>query len=169
MRRMTVCLMATAIAFAMAVPAANAGEPNATHQRIDIDDVWSSKKLCDFPYVQRFWGWFGITVVGDPNEPTMEVLAGGQLYVTHTNAKTGFTLTEQAIWTDVYFYEAGRILEAGLYWHLRGPDGKLVLVQAGKVVYDLDYNVITYTPNRALGLPGELAAIICPALGGAPR
>jgi len=166
MRRGALCVMATVLAVALATPAASAGEPNATHARIDIDDSWSTKKLCDFPYVQHFWGWFGLTIVGEPDDPAMEVFVGGQLFVTHTNTRTGFTLTEQAMWTDVYFYDEERILEAGLYWHLRGPDGKLVLVQAGRVVYDFDYNVLSYTPNRSLQ---DSAQLICPALGGAPR
>ena len=166
MRRAVVCLAAAALALALVASPASAEGPNATHYRIDIDDTWSSKKLCDFPYVQHFWGWFGLTVVGDPDDPTMEVYAGGQLFVTHTNTRTGYVLTEQVMWTDVYFYGEERILEAGLYWHLRGPDGRLVLVQAGRVVFDFDYNVLTYTPNRSLM---DLAGLICPALGGAPR
>lgn len=168
MRRMVLFAVAALIATALVAPSASAGEPNATHATIDIDETWSSKKVCDFTYVQHFWGWFGVTVVGDPDDPDLEVFAGGQLFVTHTNASTGFTLSEQVMYTDVYLHETERILEAGLYWHLRGPDGSLVLVQAGLVTYDFDYEVLSYTPNRSL-LHLVASAQVCELLGDAPR
>lgn len=58
-----------------------------------------------------------------------------------------------------------RLKVVGLNWHLRTPDGKLVVVQAGQAVFDTNTGeLLKITP--ALNPDG--AAVICPALGGHP-
>jgi hypothetical protein len=167
MRRPILFAAVVALALVMLVPPAGAGGPQATHVKIPFDATWVSlvgaeDQLCDFDYRQHAWGWYNLITVGEG--PSMEVLAGGVVFVTHENLSDPYVLTERTTYADIYFNETERILEAGLYWHLRGPDGKIVEVEAGRVIYDLDYSVLTYTPNRSM----TFAEIICPALGGAP-
>ena len=53
----------------------------------------------------------------------------------------------------------------GLFWHLRTPAGKVVVVHAGQTVLDTATGeFVKLTPNSA----PDLAAVICPALGGSP-
>jgi hypothetical protein len=52
-----------------------------------------------------------------------------------------------------------------LVWHLRDPSGKLVVVQAGQLLFDINTGeLLKATPN----LNPSQAAVICPALGGQP-
>jgi len=152
------------LALVMFAPLAGAG--NATRIRLEFDDTWTSlvgaeDQLCSFAYEQHAWGWANLIVVGDP--PKLRLFTG-PVYVSHENLGSGYVLTEKAAYADIYFYETERILEAGLFWHLRDPDGKIVEVEAGRVIYDFDYNILTYTPNRS----ADFAQLICTALGGAP-
>jgi hypothetical protein len=87
----------------------------------------------------------------------------GVINAAHTNVDTGFTLTE----TDYFslHFSAGQIKEAGIQWHLRTPDGKLIVVHAGNIVFsDTTGDVVSFTPNTS----PDFAAVICPALGGHP-
>jgi hypothetical protein len=81
---------------------------------------------------------------------------------THTNLDTGFSLTE----TDhlTVFTAAGQTKTVGIFWHLRTPDGKLVVVKAGQLVISAAGEIVKVTP----ALNPDSAAVICPALGGQP-
>ena len=57
-----------------------------------------------------------------------------------------------------------RYRNVGLFWHLRDPSGKLVVVHAGTVWFDSVFNVVKITPDAG----GNLASVVCPALGGKP-
>jgi hypothetical protein len=85
------------------------------------------------------------------------------VHFTHTNLATGFTLTDTHHFTD-FVAADGQIKSVGVEWHLRDPSGKLVVVQAGQLVFDSDGNVLRFTPNTN----PDLAAVGCPALGGQP-
>jgi hypothetical protein len=55
----------------------------------------------------------------------------------------------------------------GVQWHLRDPDGKLVLTVAGRVSYTLDpFDILSNTPRVERYL--DYAETICPLLGGSP-
>jgi hypothetical protein len=64
------------------------------------------------------------------------------------------------------FDAAGARLKAvGLNWHLRTPDGRLVVVGAGQAVFDTNTGeLVKITP----ALPPDAAAVLCAALGGHP-
>jgi hypothetical protein len=83
------------------------------------------------------------------------------IHVAVTNLATGFTLTDTHVFTD-FVAADGQIKSVAVLWHLRDPSGKLVVVQAGQLVFDSDGNVLRFTPNTN----PDLAAVICPALGG---
>jgi hypothetical protein len=85
--------------------------------------------------------------------------------VAHTNLDTGFTLTETDHVVETVTAADGQIKDVGLAWHLRTPEGNLVVVQAGQVVISADTGeVLKLTPT----LNPDFAAVICPALGGHP-
>lgn len=59
------------------------------------------------------------------------------------------------------------VINAGIFWHLRDPSGKLVLVKAGEATFDTSTGqLIKFTPNSAQDQ--TTAQVICPALGGNP-
>jgi hypothetical protein len=81
---------------------------------------------------------------------------------THTNLDTGFSLTETGDFT--VFTAAGQTKTAGIFWHLRNADGKLVVHQAGQLVISPAGEILKVTPD----VNPDNAAVICPALGGQP-
>ena len=55
--------------------------------------------------------------------------------------------------------------QVGLIWHLRDASGNLVVVGAGEALIDTSTGeLLKFTPN----FKPDFAAVICPALGGAP-
>jgi len=60
---------------------------------------------------------------------------------------------------------SGQVQVTGESWHLRAENGRLVLSGAGLIAIDLiTGDILRQTP----GAQADAAAIICPALGGAP-
>jgi len=86
------------------------------------------------------------------------------VHIAHTNLATGFTLTETDHFTE-FTAADGQIKDVGLFWHLRNPDGKLVVVQAGQLVVSATGEVLKFTP----GVNPDAAAVICPGPGGTAR
>jgi hypothetical protein len=114
--------------------------------------------LCDFTYHQDYAFVLTRTFFSDGR-----VHSRFDYTLTHTNVDTGYTLTEGDHYafldiTDVQYRNVG------LFWHLRDPSGKLVVVHAGTVWFDSAFAVVKITPNAG----GNLAAVACPALGGHP-
>ena len=82
---------------------------------------------------------------------------------THTNLDTGFSLTETDHLT-MFTAADGQTKTVGIFWHLRTPDGKLVVVQSGQLVISPTGEIVKVTP----AVNPDSAAVICPALGGHP-
>lgn len=117
--------------------------------------------LCNFNYHLSLAIDYNLVVSGDG---TAWVERDHQA-ATHTNLDSGYTLTESdsiGLHTDLV---AGVQRQVGLVWHLRDPDGKIVVVHAGQVWFELTNDgslVVDFTPNSN----PDFAAVICPALGG---
>jgi hypothetical protein len=87
------------------------------------------------------------------------------LIKTHTNLDTGYSLTEVDHFTAEFDDGTARYKQVGIFWHLRDPSGKLVVVQAGQSIFDTNTGeLLKVTPNNN----PDFAAVICPALGGSP-
>lgn len=84
-------------------------------------------------------------------------------YVTHTNLDTGYSLTEVDHFESLAVINSGQGMQAGLFWQLRDPSGRLVLVKAGELTFDTT-GITGFTPNS--GADQTAAQILCPALGG---
>ena len=162
MRRMlAVIVIGVVVAFAAATGAAGAGP--ALHQSFPIsgDDVSPAGTVCDFNEEDSFTGTLTFTAA-----PNGEFVQQQSIYVTHTNLDTGYTLTEHDVTTTIVPASGSTGMVAGVFWHLRDPSGKIVLVGAGRLVFDLATGeTISFTPNSSLAR--SAAEILCPALGGA--
>ena len=98
-----------------------------------------------------------------PRRPSRSIVH--QLHDHARTLDTGYALTEKGIVTIQTSAEDAREKLVGVPWHLRDPSGKLVVLQAGQLLFDTDTGeLLKFTANVSPGF----AEVICPALGGAP-
>jgi hypothetical protein len=114
--------------------------------------------LCDFEYREDFSFVLTRTFFSDGR-----VHSHYDFTVAHTNVDTGYTLTQEDHYNFLDITDV-RYRNVGLFWHLRDPSGKLVVVHAGTIWFDSAFDIVKITPNAG----GSLAAVACPALGGNP-
>lgn len=154
-RRLVLALALGALTTGLVAPVAMAAPPERFTDSFEGTNFIPAGELCDFDYLQTFSGTDVVTIFGD------RVQVQETLTVAHTNLDTDFTLTEN----DRLFFTFGVDTEkdVGVFWHLRDPSGKMVVVQAGQLRFD-ETGLIKFTPN----LNPDFAAVICPALGGLP-
>jgi hypothetical protein len=154
-RRLLLALMLGALTAGVVAPMAAAGAPERFTETFEGTNFAPAGELCDFDYLQTFSGTDEVTVFDD------RVQVHETLTVTHTNVGSDYTLTEN----DTLFFTFAPDAEkdVGVFWHLRDPSGKMVVVQAGQLRFD-ETGLIKFTPN----LNPDFAAVICPALGGSP-
>jgi len=133
----------------------------APEQRGSFHGVLGFKagSLCDFPYRQSFKVNFSFKPLSNGN-----YIEHDKIFVSHTNQATGYTLREYDTQNFIVNNKQGTIKQLGVFWHLRNASGKLVVVEAGQITFDLSFNLIKVTPH----VNPDFAAVICPALGGAP-
>jgi hypothetical protein len=176
MMRRTI-LSVTTVALALVFVASPASGSVPVHERFEVSgtfDPGSSDPelnpygvpdMCTFDYVQSWDGIANVTTWGDPASFDKQIW-NGPIVVTHTNATDGVVLTEKASYTVILEDFNGEYpatdTEAGLYWHLRDADGKVVVVKAGRIAWDNVEGTVTYTPNTSV----DFWALVCPALGG---
>ena len=156
MRKLTL-LLGLVMGLALVATAAAA---SPTHETFPFSGAVTNPagNPCDFEYSQVFSGKDEVTSFSDGRVQVHE-----KVTVTHTNLDTGYALTENDQ-ISVTFYAAGGNKAVGVFWHLRDASGKLVVVQAGQLVYDAGNNLVKFTPHTN----PDFAAVICPALGGNP-
>jgi hypothetical protein len=154
-RRSMLALAIAALATGVLVPVAAAAPPEHFTESFEGSDLVPAGELCDFNYLQTFSVTDEVTIFGD------RVQVHESLTVSHTNLDTNYTLTE----TDTlnFTFSEGSAKNVGVFWHLRDSDGKMVVVQAGQLLFD-DTGLIKFTPN----INPDFAAVVCPALGGNP-
>jgi hypothetical protein len=149
------CLMLAAAMVFTSVAAA------APEQRGSFHGVFTFKagEVCDFPYRQ-------VVTVNFTSKPFTndKYIEHDQIFVSHTNQATGYTLREHDTQTFIINAKQGVIKTVGVFWHLRNAAGKLLVVEAGQLTFDSNFNLIKVTPH----VNPDFAAVICPALGGAP-
>lgn len=161
-RVLAVAVIGVVVALAAATGATAAGQ--ALHQSFPIsgDDMFPAGTVCDFNEEDSFTGT--LTFTAAPNGTFVQQQS---VDVTHTNLDTGYTLTEHDVTTTIVPANGSTFIVAGVFWHLRDPSGKIVLVKAGQGVFDLTTGeTVSFTPNSSLDQ--SAGDILCPALGGAP-
>jgi hypothetical protein len=161
MRRLALIISFGLLIIALGATAASAARP--THiLKQTFSDSFSAPAgtLCDFNFSQSF------TIVDtgvffDDGSFAISETA----HVTNTNVDTAYTLTEVVHYTLQLRASDGRIKQAGLIVQLRDASGKLVVVQAGQLVFDTETGeLLKVTP----AVNPDFAGVICPALGGQP-
>jgi hypothetical protein len=127
-------------------------------------DFAPAGELCDFDYTASFTVEANVVLFGDPDNPT-KIIDYVSLAKTHTNADTGYSLSEVDHFAEQVNAGAEQVKQVGVFWHLRDSSGKLVVVQAGQILVDTSTGeIVKVTPN----FNPDFAAVICPALGGSP-
>ena len=161
MRRLALVISFGLLIVALGGTAASAARPDHILKQT-FSDTFSAPagELCDFNFSQSFT-IVDIGVFFDDES----FLISETAYVTNTNVDTGYTLTEVVHYALKLDTSDGRIKQAGLLVHLRDAAGKLVVVQAGQLVFDTETGeLLKVTP----AVNPDFAGMICPALGGQP-
>jgi hypothetical protein len=165
MQRLFLITCLVLFAGALSAPAALADQPtHVIRQTVSGSFSAPAGTLCDFNYQNDFTVVDTGVIFGDPDNPDRVVINETE-YNTHINLDTGYTLTE--VDQIVFHFDASDATEknVGIFWHLRDPDGRIVVVQAGQQLFNTDTGeLLRVTPN----LNPDFAAVICPALGGQP-
>jgi hypothetical protein len=139
--------------------AAWADSPRHVKSIVTFDVAFPAGEVCDFALDDP--GTLYVNSVIFPDKTIDHI----EDQVAHTNQDTGFTLTETVHYVETFTAADDQIKDVGLFWHLRTPDGKLVVVQAGQLVISATTGkVLKVTP----AVNPDFAAVICPALGGHP-
>ena len=161
MRRLALIIGFGLLIVALGGTAASAAQPNHILKQT-FSGTFSAPagELCDFDFSQSF------TIVDTGVFFDDEsFLISETAYVTNTNVDTGYTLTEVVHYALKLDASDARIKQAGLLVHLRDASGKLVVVQAGQLVFDTETGeLLKVTP----AVNPDFAGMICPALGGQP-
>jgi hypothetical protein len=88
-----------------------------------------------------------------------------RVQVVHRNVDTGYTLTETVRTHFVFDAARQTVMLTGQNWRLRDPEGKIVVVHSGNLLFDLEQGeLVRVTPNFG----PDFAEVLCPALGGSP-
>ncbi len=161
MHRLALIISFCSLLVALGATAASAAKPTHIHKETFSDTASApAGELCDFNFTQSFT----IVDTGVFFDDESFVIAE-TAYVTNTNVDTGYTLTEVVHYVLKLDASNGRIKQAGLFVHLRDASGKLVVVQAGQLVFDTETGeLLKVTP----AINPDFAGVICPALGGQP-
>jgi hypothetical protein len=161
MKRLLIMALAALLGGTL-VAAANAKGP--AHFRDSFSDsfVIPAGNLCDFDYGISVTRRFHETVYGDPDDPD-HVISHGTAFISHTNLRTGYTLTEVDRTNSRRDFVNGVAKITGIIWKLRTPEGKLVFTQMGKIVVTFEGDVLDRTPHLQ---PADVSATVCALLGG---
>jgi hypothetical protein len=148
------------IVLGAAVVAMTAFAQQPTHRKISFSNAYTvpAGRGCDFDY--RHDAQIEINRINFETKSIFHFTAS----ITHTNLNTGYALSDVDHWTETYDESTAQLRVTGVIWHLRDASGKLVLVQAGQILYDFDGGgLLKLTPN----INDDFGGVICPALGGA--
>jgi hypothetical protein len=167
MKRMILAAAAAAVVL-LAITAGTARADPAFHDKftVSFDFKFPAGTLCDFTYEALSTQTFIVTDSTPNGVLVVELIADN----THINVDTGYTLTEVDHTISQFPttpFGSSTLIQVGIFWHLRDPSGKIVLVKAGTVTLDgATGEVISFTPNS--GFDKTFAETICPLLGGSP-
>lgn len=164
MRRLVVVAVLAVATLGLA-PSAIAASPTHDRSVFTEEYTYPAGTLCDFDYHQSVTVKQNFFIYGDPAAPTKIVWQSVQ-DVTHTNLKTGYTLTETAAVAETFYPDTAIDKVVGIFWHLRDANGRLVVVHAGQMILDYtdfpSYSVVKLTPL----MDPSFDRVLCTALGG---
>jgi hypothetical protein len=165
MRRLALFSVMAVLVLGLA-PSALADAPTRVRSLASGEQDYAAGEACDFAYHQEWVSKENFFLFGDPDAPDRMFYQAEQ-QVTHTNALTGYTLTETAAFVDIFYPGTAVEKLTGVFWHLRDADGRLVAVHAGQMVIDWSGDnplEVKVTPK----MDADFWGVICTALGGNP-
>lgn len=137
--------------------AAWADGPRYVTSTTTSDTVFPAGTICDFDFHNV------VTITDSTAIFPDKIIDHFVDQATDTNLATGFTLTDTDHFTLTTTAD-GQLESAGLIFHLRTTDGKLIVNQAGLLVFSATGDVLKVTP----GINPDDRAVLCTALGGHP-
>jgi hypothetical protein len=157
-------LAGLAVTALMVAVSASAGGPQHEKSTFSGTFRFAAGELCDFNYKQTFTVADNALIFGDPDNPDKVIVQETQ-QVTHTNRDTRYSLSEVDHLVFTFTSADAHFKQVGIFWALRDASGKLVVQQAGQLVFNTDTGeLVKVTPH----FNPDFAAVICPALGGNP-
>jgi hypothetical protein len=149
---------------AVAVPAA-AVPP--TRESFEFIDEFVDEESCGFPLEVTFVGGGTETTFYNDDGTVKKVIVSLSDEATVTNPETGTSLSDHEAWTEVIDFEDGEPTTRsvfGLVFHLNAPGAGIVLIDAGRVVFDEATGELIVVNGPHQGLEGDFSAF-CAALG----
>lgn len=127
-----------------------------------FEDSFTDRSTCGFRVLLRFTGSVRGTEYFDRSGNLIRVQLHGEDFGTATNPKNGNTASGSDAWLEVIDVRAGTDTIVGLFFHLNFPGAGIVLIDAGKVTFEADGDIVFEAgPHQVLN--GDFAAL-CAAL-----
>jgi hypothetical protein len=130
------------LSFAFVVPAGAGAVPpeSVVIEDIHIEQLDSSS--CDFPFLEVFDGRVTITTFFDEDANPTRVTFQLPFHGTLTNETTGESVSVDQVLQETDDLEAGTVSFVGLRFRVTFPGLGVVLLDAGKIVFDADGNAV---------------------------
>ena len=116
-------------------------------------------ELCDFEYLQIYTEKDTFTTYSDGR-----VMLKIEATDTNWNLTSGAPPLTEKVTFQITDYPDLRERQVGVFWKLRGASGAPVVVHAGQLLFETDFNLVKMTPNSDPGF----TEVVCKALGGNP-
>lgn len=109
---------------------------------VRFSETFLDTDVCPFALEVSFaFAGHGTALFDDEGDPA-RIIFHLHLDTTLTNLDTGAMLLEQDRWAEIEDLEEGSFTVVGLPFRIRTPDGRFVIRDAGKVVFDEEGNII---------------------------
>jgi hypothetical protein len=124
-------------------------------------------QVCDFPLRESATVTVSVLRLTDRSGDAIREVEHSTISIRHTNLATGYRLTESEPLNSVRWLDSNKGSTMGIQWHLRDPDGKVVLTVGGRFTYTLEpFDILSITPRVEQYQDG--AQVLCTLLGGSP-
>ena len=140
-RRLALCAsLVVGLSLAVIAPAAAVPPEKVVIEDIHIEQVDSTS--CDFPFLEVFDGRVTITTFFDDQGNPVRIKFHLPFHGTLTNEATGESVSADQVLQLTVDLEEGAESDVGLRFRVVFPELGVVLLDAGKVVFDEDGNVV---------------------------
>jgi hypothetical protein len=163
-RRISFLTLVLLALMAVAVPAAAVSPTTETFEYVD---EFVDEESCDFPVEVSFVGGGTERTFYNEDGTVKKVIVSLSDEGTFTNPETGASVSGDNAWTVVIDFEDGEPTTEsyfGLVFHFNVPGGGIVLIDAGRVVFDVATGEVIVVSGPHQALEGDFSAL-CAALG----
>lgn len=162
-RRLTLLAVVTSVLVGTALPAVAVPPETSSFEFVD---EFTDEEACDFPVDVRFVGGGTERLFFDKDGNLKKVIVNLSDNGTATNPANGKTVKGHDAWTIIVEFENGEPVTdttVGLVFHFNAPGHGIVLIDAGRVVFDLQTSEVVVVNGPHQALEGDFAAL-CAAL-----